>query len=44
MDIIVGRTGASICPVSALLDFIALRQDCPGPFFLDTQGRTVTKK
>ena len=40
---ILGRTGSPLCPVAALLSFIALRGDRPGPFFLDTEHGVVTE-
>ena len=43
VDIIVGHTGSSICPVSAVLNYIRLRQDEPGPFFRDRTNQPVTK-
>ena len=42
-DIIVGRTGSTICPVAAIVAFIALRGDKPGPFFLDSTGQSIAK-
>ena len=43
VDVVIGRTGCALCPVSALLAYIALRQDRPGAFFLNLEGRPVTK-
>ena len=43
VDIIVGRTGSDLCPVAALLKYIALRQDRPGPFFLRSSREVTTK-
>lgn len=42
-DIILGRTALPLCPVSAMLDYIAVRGPTPGPFFQRQQGRPVTK-
>ena len=42
-DIIVGRTGNLLCPVSAVLQYIGSRGDQAGPFFVDKQGRAITK-
>ena len=42
-DIILGRTGSPLCPVAALLGFMASRGDRPGPFFLDPEHGIVTK-
>ena len=43
VDIVIGRTGCALCPVSALLSYISLRQDPPGAFFLNLEGRPITK-
>ena len=43
-DIVVGRTGENLCPVAALLDYLARRGDTPGPFFLTSSGDPVTKQ
>ena len=42
-DIVVGRTGTTICPVAALLRYITARGDKPGPFFLTKSGSAATK-
>lgn len=42
-DIILGRTSNTLCPVAAILQYIATRGSVPGPFFLDAEGRTITK-
>ena len=42
-DVIVGRTYVSICPVTAILNFIAGRTDRPGTFFLLSSGAPATK-
>ena len=43
VDVIVGRTDSPVCPVAAVVAFIALRQDRPGPFFMDAKLAPVTK-
>ena len=43
VDIIVGRTGAPLCPVTAMLQYITLRQDRPGHFFLNSSDEVVSK-
>lgn len=43
VDVIVGRTGLPLCPVSAVMEYLAIHQDTPGPFFIDTSRRAVTK-
>ena len=42
-DIVVGITGAELCPVTAILLYIELRGARPGAFFLDSSFRPVTK-
>ena len=42
-DVILGRTHTALCPVAAVLGYIVVRQVGPGPFFQDTDGRTLTK-
>ena len=37
--IYLGRTGNAICPVQALLSYLALRGDIPGPLFIFQTGR-----
>ena len=36
VDVVLGRTDRDLCPVSALLGYIAFRGDQPGPFFLSS--------
>ena len=43
VDIILGRSGQDLCPVSALLSFISARGSTPGPFFLDSGGKPIIK-
>ena len=42
-DIILGRTLTPLCPVASVLSYIVVRRTDPGPFFLSTEGRTITK-
>ena len=42
-NIVVGRTGNVLCPVTAILQYIKIRGDRPGPFFLDSSHTAVTK-
>ena len=42
-DVVVGRTGNAICPVSALLRYIEVRGNRPGPFFLNSSHHTIAK-
>lgn len=43
VDIFVGRTGTVLCPVSAVLAYMALRGAGPGPFFQFRDGRPLTR-
>ena len=43
VHVVVGRTGNNICPVTALLRYINVRGSQPGPFFLDSGHKTMTK-
>ena len=43
VDVVLGKTGADLCPVAAVLGYIALRGDQPGPFFL-TPAKTPLSK
>ena len=41
--IILGKTGQDLCPVGAVLSYLAERGPRPGPFFLDSSGCPLTK-
>ena len=43
VDIVLGRTGSPLCPVAAILGFIAVRGVRPGAFFLDPKYGVITK-
>lgn len=43
VDVVVGKTDSPICPVAALVAYISLRQDRPGPFFINRQKAPVVK-
>ena len=43
VDVFMGRTHTPLCPVAAILSFMAIRGDQQGPFFLDAQHQTITK-
>ena len=43
VDTIVGCTGSPICPVTAVLEYIRVRQGKPGPFFVGRMEEPVTK-
>ena len=42
-DVVVGKTGSDVCPVTAILEFIELRGLQAGPFFLDSTKKPVLK-
>lgn len=42
-DVVVGVTGADLCPVTAILQYIEARGSIPGPFFLDCTKTPVLK-
>ena len=42
-DIFLGRVDTPICPVAALLGYMAASGDKPGPFFRKVDGQVVTK-
>ena len=41
---VVGCTNAELCPVVAMLHYLALRGDRPGTFFITAEGQTITKQ
>ena len=43
LDVILGRTGLDLCPVAAVLAFVAGRGDRQGPFFLTAAKAPLTK-
>lgn len=43
VKVVIGRTGGDICPVTALLRFLAIRGKLPGPLFVDANGKPLTK-
>ena len=43
-DVVLGKTGCSLCPVAALLGYVAARGDRQGPFFITTAAKPVTKQ
>jgi hypothetical protein len=42
-DIVLGRTGVPLCPVSAVLQYVQHRGSHPGPFFVKSSQEAVTK-
>ena len=43
VDVFVGRTGNEVCPVAAVLAYLAVRGSMAGPLFIDTQQQPLTK-
>ena len=43
VDVVLGKTGLDLCPVAAVLGYIASRGDQPGPFFLTTAKTPLSK-
>jgi hypothetical protein len=41
--VIVGRTATELCPISAILSYIATLGDRPGSFFIDSASVPITK-
>ena len=39
-----GRTDSPLCPVAAILKCIEVRGDTPGPFFVDSSHKALTKQ
>ena len=44
MEIVLGRTDNALCPVTALLAYLALSGNGPGFLFLFTDGHPLTKQ
>ena len=43
VDVFVGRTYCSLCPVSAVLDYMTRRGSAPGPLFIFADGKPLTR-
>ena len=43
VEVFLGRTGTAICPVTALVGYIAVRNPLPGPLFILTSGAPLTR-
>ena len=43
VNLFVGRTSSPLCPVAAILDYLAVRGMRPGPLFLYQDGRLLTR-
>ena len=44
VDVYLGRTDTDICPVKALLPYLAIRGNRPGPLFIQEDGRMLTRQ
>ena len=44
IHLFVGRTACELCPVAAVLSFLALRGQSPGPLFCFQDGRPLTRQ
>ncbi|KAL5488697.1 hypothetical protein EMCRGX_G017678 [Ephydatia muelleri] len=42
-DVLLGRSGGQLCPVTAILDYINVRRDTPGYFFVESQEKPISK-
>ena len=43
VDIVVGKTGGPLCPVTAVLDYLLARGAGPGPLFRFKNGKPLTR-
>ena len=43
VTLVIGHTGGSICPVAALLAYLAVRSSAPGPLFIRENGSPLTR-
>ena len=43
VSLFVGRTGTDLCPVAALLDYLTMRGSKPGPLFVFSDGRFLSR-
>lgn len=41
--VVLGKTGQALCPVAAILGYIAIRGSRPGPFFINARGKPLIK-
>ena len=44
VDLYLGKTDKDICPVRAILPYLALRSNRPGPLFMGTDGKMLTRQ
>ena len=43
VDIFLGRSGSTVCPVQALIQYLGIRSSAPGPLFLLSTGVPLTR-
>ena len=43
VNIYMGRTNTELCPVAAILAYVAIRPSSPGPFFITKDGSPLTR-
>ena len=43
VDIFIGRSGSTVCPVQALIQYLGLRSSAPGPLFVLSSGVPLTR-
>ena len=43
VDIFIGRSGSTVCPVQALIQYLGLRSSAPGPLFILSTGVPLTR-
>ena len=43
VDVFLGTTGAEVCPVKALIEYIGVRNSRQGPLFISTNGDPMTR-
>ena len=44
VDLFIRRTGMDLCPVAVLLDHLSVRESGPGPHFVFTDERTLSRQ
>ena len=44
VDLFIGKTGSSLCPVAAMLSYLCVRGMADGPLFKFTDGRVLTRQ
>lgn len=42
-NIIIGKTNQAVCPVLAMKQYLSVRNPCPGPLFVFSSGKPLTK-